>query len=94
LSSPPPQLSFILPSPIPGILSTGIIFYHLHTCVHVFALYSPSYPFPCHLPNKYNTFNHFMRLVLPWYPNQTNVRKESYNQYYSWTQMQNSPTKC
>jgi hypothetical protein len=37
-------------SPIPRILSTGIIFY-VHTCAHIFALYSPTYPIS--LPSPY-----------------------------------------
>jgi hypothetical protein len=35
LNSPPPLLSFPSPPFIPGIVSTGIIFY-LHTFVHIF----------------------------------------------------------
>jgi hypothetical protein len=55
LNSPPPLFSFVPPSPLPGRVSTGLIFSnykHVHT---VSALYSPSYTFPHLLPPPMGT---------------------------------------
>jgi hypothetical protein len=45
LTSPLPPFSFITSSPIPGIVSTGIIFSVYIQVYIVFALYSLSYTF-------------------------------------------------
>jgi hypothetical protein len=45
----PPPFSFILPPPIPGIVSAQLIF-HFHSWVHNILPYSPHSPFPYVLP--------------------------------------------
>jgi hypothetical protein len=40
------------PTPlIPRVVSTGITFVFTYICTHFIILYSPSYPFPQHLPS-------------------------------------------
>jgi hypothetical protein len=53
----PSKLFFIHPLPIPGIVSTGIIFAFTYTCIHFVYRIHPPAPFSYYLlsPDWYNT---------------------------------------